>query len=140
MNPKISQQIAELLNRRNNLPIKLSRYDIERGGYFYLTYKEGDEEKLISCVQARKMSFFVYELKHLAVSEDFCGQGLGKKMVEIVEKNALYNKVPLIMGTTQKSNLAINSIFSKFGYDIVNEFKNTKTQHTCLIWQKKIKI
>lgn len=141
MNNSTAKQIADLLNRRNNLPNKIRDYDIFRGGYFYVDIEvEGGKRKVVSCVRAKRISFFAYELKHLSVSEDYQSKGLGSLMINMVESYVQTKKIPLIVATTNILNDPVNHLFGKLKYQRTKEFVNSNTNNKCYLWQKFVNL
>lgn len=133
----LSRQISELLKARNNLPDEISPYKISYENYFYIKRQlENGRFEVISCAWPKKISFFMYELKHLCVKEGFDGGGLGSLMIDISEKYIKDTKTPIVIATTNITNKPINHLFNKKGYKILHTFKNENTQNECYLWQK----
>lgn len=139
MKNSTANKIADLVNRRNKLPNKLEKYTVLTGNYFYVAINEGKpSEEILACVRAKCMSFFCYELKHLAVNEQYEGQGMGQKMIEIVEDFVRTKKVPVLCATTRADNQGAIRLFNKLGYKPTKEFTNAGTSNPCVLWQKDL--
>lgn len=137
MNSDTAKQIVDLVNIRNDLPEDITPEDVYNGSYFFLEQDlDEDKKELISCVRAKRMSFFAYELKHLSVNPSHERKGYGEMMVKIVEEYAASKRVPLVMATSKASNAPVNRLFLRLGYSMVSDFVNSKTGHSCHIWQK----
>jgi ribosomal protein S18 acetylase RimI-like enzyme len=134
-----AKRIAKLINHRNNLPNKLGEYQIYDGNYFYISINEGfDNEEILACARAKMMSFFCYELKHVAVNEKYEGQGLGKLMISLVETFVSQKQIPILLATTRTENHRINNLFSRLGYSKTKEFTNQGTKHPLILWKKEL--
>ena len=146
MNHSISKGIADLLNKRNKLPKKVESIEVSNNSYFYIAVEgPNKKEKVIACARAKCMSFFAYEIKHVAVDEEFEGHGFGKYVIGLAENYIKSKNIPVAMATTRADNHPIIHLFKKLGYTPSNEFVNEGTKNPLILWQKflqdeKIKI
>ncbi len=139
MRKTTAKRIANLINSRNNLPNELCEYNIFDGNYFYISINEGYcNEEIVACARAKSMSFFCYELKHVAVNKKYEGQGFGKLMIKLIETFVIQKQVPVLMATTRSENYRINSLFSGLGYSKTKEFTNQGTKHPLILWKKDL--
>lgn len=139
MNFKTAARIADLLNSRNKLPTKLDAGKIFDGNYFYIVINEGKPtEEILACARSKCMSFFCYELKHLAVNEKYEKQGLGKMMIGLVETFVKEKKIPILLATTRIDNDPVIGLFSKLGYQPTKQFTNSGTKNPCIVWRKDL--
>jgi GNAT superfamily N-acetyltransferase len=105
--------------------------DIERGIGYVLTNNDAvigyaaiilsDEpayEKIVG-TWLTKGDFYV--VHRIAISDDFIGQGLGRKILEFIEELAKKNHVPSIKVDTNFDNAAMLRTFEKLGYTYCGE-------------------
>lgn len=131
-----SKKIAELLNRRNNLPKKVESMDVQNANYFYISIKGSEKEEIVACARAKCMSFYAYEIKHVAVDENFEGKGFGRYMIQTVEDWIKSKNIPLVTATTRADNKPIIALFTKMNYIPSKEFVNEGTKNPLILWQK----
>ena len=137
MDNSTAKKIATLLNERNKLPTQLREHDIINGNYFFIDAKEENQPRqLIACARAKLMSFYAYEIKHVAVNPDFERKGFGQMMINLVEDYIRTRKVPVVFATTRADNEPIIKLFTKLDYTRTKEFTNSGTKHPLILWQK----
>lgn len=139
MNRERAKKTAQLINTQNKLPAQITSDDVMYGKYFIIQTdpsEDGSKSEIVSCVRAKRQSFFSLELKHLSVNPSYVKRGLGTAMVKTVERYAVYENIPVVCATTCVTNAPANSLFTKLGYTNVTCFKNAKTGNLCNIWQK----
>lgn len=123
-----SKQIADLLNKHNNLPTKYSQFKIRNSPVLYLplVYKD----TVVGSVGLYRWSFLITEIKHLVVAPSARGIRLGRHLVERAEEKI---STPLSCATVRKSNQASLKTFLNIGYKRVTNVENKGNEIVFLI-------
>ena len=136
MTPEQANQIADLLNSRNNLIAPYTADKIHNYSNQYLFELEG--EQVIACIRTRKVQWYQCEIRHLVVKEGFERRGLGRKMIELAEDVAKQSTTRVVQCTIRADNAGAEQTFRSCGYQRVSSFYYPKSQHSLGIWQKTI--
>lgn len=131
-------EIAELLNKRNELSVKYSFEDILSKKENYLFIKEG--EKIVACGESIKVQWYQNEIKHISVHKDFEGKRFGSKILKLVEEKSIKDNARVLQCTVRTDNENSIRLFTRKGYKKVNSFFNKKTKNWVFIFQKVIAI
>lgn len=131
-------EIAELLNKRNELSVKYSFDDILSKKENYLFIKEGD--KIVACGESIKVQWYQNEIKHISVHKDFEGKRFGTKILKLVEEKSIKDNAKVLQCTVRTDNENSIRLFTRKGYKKVNLFFNKKTKNWVFIFQKVISI
>ena len=131
-------EIAELLNKRNELSVKYSFDDILSKKENYLFIKEG--EKIVACGESIKVQWYQNEIKHISVHKDFEGKRFGTKILKLVEEKSIKDNARVLQCTVRTDNENSIRLFTRKGYKKVNSFFNKKTKNWVFIFQKVISI
>jgi ribosomal protein S18 acetylase RimI-like enzyme len=131
-------EIAELLNKRNELSVKYSFDDILSKKENYLFIKEGD--KIVACGESIKVQWYQNEIKHISVHKDFEGKRFGSKILKLVEEKSIKDNARVLQCTVRTDNENSIRLFTRKGYKKVNSFFNKKTKNWVFIFQKVISI
>lgn len=127
-------EIAELLNKRNQLLTNYTYLDVLSNKESYVFIKEKD--KVIACAETVKVQWYQNEIKHVSVNENFEGEGFGSKILKLAEDKALKNNARVLQCTIRNDNDSSIRLFTRNGYKKVNIFFNRKTQNMIFIFQK----
>lgn len=136
MNENIAQQIADLLNYRNNLLTQYSREKILKYHQQYIYDLDG--ESLIACVRIKKIQWYQSELRHLAVHPAYEKRGYGQRMISLAEARAKELRTRIVQCTIRADNHLATNAFKRAGYSLLNSFYYPKSSHNLCIWQKTI--
>lgn len=131
-------EIAELLNKRNELSVKYSFDDILSKKENYLFIKEG--EKIVACGESIKVQWYQNEIKHISVHKDFEGKRFGSKILKLVEEKSIKDNARVLQCSVRTDNENSIRLFTRKGYKKVNSFFNKKTKNWVFIFQKVIAI
>ncbi|MBN2546180.1 MAG: N-acetyltransferase [Spirochaetes bacterium] len=82
---------------------------------FFVAEKDG---KVIGCVSLSVIWRDLCEVCSLAVADDYKGQGIGKKLVEVCIERARKLKIPRVIALTYQ-----NKFFEKLGFKFVDKDK-----------------
>jgi N-acetylglutamate synthase-like GNAT family acetyltransferase len=136
MKRESAQQIADLLNSRNQL---VNEYDAEK---ILKLSKEfifiNENEVVIACIQIKKVQWYQYEVLHLTVAPNFERRGIGTRMVTEAEEKARVAGARILQCTIRQGNLASEATFTKNRFHKVAEFYNEKSSNMVGVWQKVI--
>src|SRR5258708_22507749 len=86
MTPKEAEQIAQLLNDRNELQGDDTAERVAEHAEDYLF--ELLEDAVVGCVEVKKVQWYQWEICHLSVSKGHEGTGLGKSLIRQAEDKA----------------------------------------------------
>ena len=136
MTAKQAQQIASLLNARNQLTRRYTadRVMASRDDYIY----ETDDETVIACVQVKMVQWYQCEILHLSVAADREGKGLGKQMLARAEVRAKELGARIAQCTIRIGNAGSESVFQKSGFLETCRFKNAATENEVAVFQKAL--
>ncbi len=105
--------------------------DIEKGAGFVLTEGEAilgysavlvNDEPEYAKIKGNWLTNDDFVVFHrVAISEQYLGKGLAKKILGFIEEFALSNKIYSIKADTNYDNIAMMKIFEKLGYSICGE-------------------
>ena len=134
MNKKHAKQLAELLNERNELVVNYDANKIltDEEKYEYICQKN----KVIACVEIKKVQWYQWELRHLTVSESHEGQGFAKKLLKLAEKRAIDGRARIIQCTIRENNKGSKGLFQRNQYIHVSTFSNEVNGNNVEVWQK----
>ena len=105
--------------------------DIEKGQGFVLTFGETivgytaiiiNDEPAYHDIEGQWLTngdFVVYH--RVAISEDFVGRGLSKKILQAIDEFALNNHIHSVRADTNHDNIAMLKTFGKMGYTYCGE-------------------
>jgi len=134
MTMEFAEQIASLLNERNQLTTKQDGQDIyEKGKSYDFEIRAG---KVVACIQRIRLQWYQWEIRHLSVSEDHEGAGLAYGLYKKAEGDAITGRARLLQCTIREGNVASERFFTRQGFKRVNSFGNEKSGHRVWVWQK----
>src|SRR5579871_4742556 len=86
MNEKQAHEIAALLNERNQL---VRMYDAQRVLAEATNYEwEEREDKVVACVERKRVQWYQWEICHLSVMKDWEGKGIASIVYARAEEAA----------------------------------------------------
>lgn len=132
-----AEEIATLINRRNQLPLDYTSDDILRKAPNY-EYEIRDS-KLIACVERKKVQWYQWEIRHLSVHEDWEGQGVGYAVYSRAETSAHAGGACLLQCTIRDGNDDSERFFQRQGFRRVGGFANASTGNAVGVWQKVLR-
>lgn len=101
-------------------------------GHYYFALNEG---KIAGCVCLVERGWYMTELKHLFVKDEYRGFGVGRFLLEEALQKV---KTPLVCCTIQSDNEKSVSLFSKRSFERISSFRNSVTGHDILFMVKKL--
>lgn len=137
MNEAQAGEIAHLLNTQNKLVI---HYDAERvleAADNYLC-ELSEENRVIACVELKRVQWYQFEIDHLTVNPNFAGQGFARKLLERAEAQAIDAGGRLLQCTIRDDNERSQHVFSENGFGQVARFHYPNSGNNVGVWQKVI--
>jgi N-acetylglutamate synthase-like GNAT family acetyltransferase len=129
-----ARQIAELINRRNELMRRYRPADVQESAANYEF--ESRDGAVVACVERKRVQWYQWEICHLSVAEDCERKGLASMVYARAEAAARLAGVSLLQCTIREGNGASESFFSRQGFHRVGTFLNTRSGNTVGVWQK----
>ena len=134
----LSQQIAELLNERNQLESKYTAERIFHELNSYVTLVIND--KLVACAETKKVQWYQWEILHVSVEANEEGKGYASKILRQVEELGFKQGAQVLQCTIRANNENSLKLFEAKGYKRVNCFFNIHSKRWLFIYQKVISI
>ncbi|MFA5012740.1 MAG: GNAT family N-acetyltransferase [Ignavibacteria bacterium] len=102
------------------------KYIINKGGFILFAKAEG---KICGTVAVKRINDAEYEMTKMAVSEEYQGKEIGKKLAkEAIKKAVSLGAVKIVLETSLKLEKAVK-LYKKLGFEEVNYDANTKTRY-----------
>jgi ribosomal protein S18 acetylase RimI-like enzyme len=139
MKPVIAKQIAELLNSENQLVIPYTEEKILSAADNYL-FEMDDENKVLCCIECKKVQWYQFEVCHLTVSPSYREGGYGQKILDKAINHSRENRGRVVQCTIREDNVASIGLFSKNGFNKVSVFYYPDSGNNVGIWQKVVSI
>jgi N-acetylglutamate synthase-like GNAT family acetyltransferase len=137
-NKTIAQQIAELLNRRNQLKVNYTAERVNSQIERYVIIVE--EDTLIACAEVERVQWYQHEIKHVSVLEGKEGKGVAAKVLKKAEQLAISKDARVLQCTIRSNNERSMRLFQSKGYVRVNQFYNKMSGNWVLVYQKVVSI
>lgn len=134
MTPQQAEQIAQLLNARNQLQVEYTAEKVRQHAANYLF--ELSDGAIVACVEVKKVQWYQWEICHLSVRESHERQGLGKHLIRRAEDGAKSGRARILQCTIRVGNEASEQAFQRCGYREACRFFNTATRNYVAVWQK----
>ena len=93
-----------------------------------------DGKKLIGYAEVKQLNFAITELRHVFIFPPYRNHGYGKQLFAKQIENA---NTPIIIFTTNISNIAMQKIGKSFGFRNIAIFHNEKTNRDIVFYLKK---
>jgi ribosomal protein S18 acetylase RimI-like enzyme len=139
MIPDIAKQIAELLNRENQLVIPYTEEKILSTAENYL-FESNEGNEVLCCIECKKVQWYQYEVCHLTVNPNYRKKGLGQKILDKAIEHSQSNRSRVVQCTIREDNIASKGLFSKNGFNNVSVFNYPDSGNNVGIWQKVISV
>jgi ribosomal protein S18 acetylase RimI-like enzyme len=134
MEQQQAQQIAEILNSRNQLDTPYTAQMVLQHADDYLF--DLDEGAVVACVEVKKVQWYQWEICHLSVAETHERHGRGKTLVRRAEEKAKAGHARIIQCTIRVGNEPSERAFRRSGYREACCFYNSRTGNYVAVWQK----
>jgi len=136
MTEVIAQQIAKLLNERNQLTRNYTAADVLSAADNY-EYEVRDD-KVVACVERKRLQWYQWEIRHLSVPEDWEGKGQASIVYQRAEHAAIKGGANVLQCTIREANKESVCFFEKRGFLKVGRFFNAANGNVVGIWQKVV--
>ncbi|MDP2806135.1 MAG: GNAT family N-acetyltransferase [Gallionellaceae bacterium] len=130
-----ADQIATLLNERNQLTQKLTRKSVLDHADSYIC-RFSDANEVVACVQVKSVQWYQTEILHLTVAEFQTRKGYAKWLLCEAERVARTKGARLLQCTIRESNIGSRTLFESFGFLYINTFNNPSSGNNVMIFQK----
>lgn len=130
-----ADQIAELINRRNELTVPYTRQRVLKYGENYIC-RLSESGTVIACVEVKIVQWYQTEICHLSVDENHARQGHARALVEEAEKRAADHSARIAQCTIRDGNEASCRLFASLGYTQVSAFHNHRSGNKVWVLQK----
>jgi ribosomal protein S18 acetylase RimI-like enzyme len=137
MENRTAEQIANLLNKENQLVVRYTGEDILASSDRYL-FKTNEKGAVTTCIECKKVQWYQFELCHLTVGPKYRKKGLGQVMLKEAESHVLRNEGRLIQCTIRENNQASINLFTKNGFKHVSTFYYPVSGNNVMVFQKVI--
>lgn len=130
-----ADQIAALLNERNELTVQYTRQRVLEHAHNYLCrYSEAGE--VIACVEVKKVQWYQTEILHLTVAASHECQGHAKSLLCEAERAARAKGACLLQCTIRSDNTKSRKLFEGFGFSHIGTFFNQGSGKNVGVFQK----
>jgi len=138
MTKKIAEEIAILLNERNQLVKQHTSESVlaEKENYVFIS----ESKKIIACAESKKVQWYQWEISHVCVAADFEGKGNGSKILKLAEDKAIKGGAKILQSTIRTDNENSIRLFSRKGYKQINCFFYPISGNWVFVYQKCVSI
>lgn len=137
MNALIASQIADLLNKHNELVIDYDANRILKNSDTYI-FNLDESNNVVSVIECKKVQWYQFEVCHLTVDPKYRGKGEGAKILDKAINKAKDNGARVIQCTIREGNSASESLFSKSDFIKTNTFYYPTSKNNVGVWQKVV--
>lgn len=134
-----ADQIAALLNERNQLTLKYNRHLIREHAENYL-FRISESDKVVACVEVKRVQWYQTEVLHLAVDSSEARRGHAKALLGEAERVSGAGGARLLQCTIRDDNTESRSLFEGFGFSQVSRFYNSRSDNNVTVFQKVLSI
>lgn len=130
-----ADQIAALLNKRNQLTIKYTRQRVLDHAENYIC-RFSDANKVVACVEIKPIQWYQTEILHLTVAETEIRKGHARALLYEAERISLANGVLILQCTIREGNTESRSLFESCGFSHISTFNNPSSGNNVGVFQK----
>ena len=130
-----AEQIAKLLNERNELVVAYNRDKVLKASESY-RIRLSPTGTVAACVQIKELQWYQFEILHLTVDEAYEGQGFGKDLLCEAERVARAKRARILQCTVREDNDRSRGLFEKSGFRRVSVFFNERSGKNIGVFQK----
>lgn len=130
-----ADQIASLLNKRNELTVQYTRARVLEHEDNYI-FRHSDDGTVIACVEVKKVQWYQTEILHLTVHSAHEGRGHAKALLREAERKARGDGARILQCTIRSGNDASRWLFEGFGFSHVCTFLNQGSGNNVGVFQK----
>ena len=130
-----ADQIAALLNERNQLTVKYTRQRVLEHAENYLC-RLSEANEVVACVEVKSVQWYQTEVLHLTVATSEIRKGHAKALLCEAERVSRANGARLLQCTIREGNTESRSLFEGFGFSHVSTFNNPNSGNNVAVFQK----
>ena len=130
-----ANQIAALLNERNQLTVKYTRQRVLEHAENYLC-RTSEFGQVVACVEVKSVQWYQTEVLHLTVAASEIRKGHAKALLCEAERVSRANGARVLQCTIRESNAESRSLFEGFGFLHVSTFNNPSSGNNVAVFQK----
>jgi RimJ/RimL family protein N-acetyltransferase len=132
-----ADQIAKLLNERNELTKPYTRQDILKHAANY-RIRRSDSNVVVACVEVKKVQWYQTEILHLTVAQPEERKGHAKAILSDAERLAREGDARILQCTIRQGNAASRRLFEGCGFVHVGTFFNRRSSNNVEVFQKAL--
>ncbi len=132
-----ASQIAELLNKQNQLAIQYDTQRVLDHATEYLV-DLSEDGRMVCCCQLKRVQWYQAEISHVTTHEDFVRQGRGARLITVAEQHARQDGTRLLQCTIWAGNVPSGNMFAKAGFERGPTFGNPQTGNGVAVWSKTL--
>ena len=136
MDAEVAEQIATLLNNRNELTRQYNAARVLEHGDSYLYLTCGAE--VSACIKLSRVQWYQVEISHLTVAEAHERRGYGRKLVKQALTQAAEQGARVAQCTIREGNGRSEGLFVSEGFTRTCEFFNRVSGNTVFVLQKAL--
>lgn len=130
-----ADQIAALLNERNQLSVKYTRKRVLEHAENYLC-RFSESGQLVACVEVKSVQWYQTEILHLTVAASEIRKGHAKALLREAERISHANGAHLLQCTIREGNSESRLLFEGLGFSHVSTFNNPSSGNNVAVFQK----
>lgn len=131
-----AQQIAKLLNTRNQLQIKYSADQILQKAEEIVFLTDG--EIVTACAEAKRVQWYQYEILHVSTHQDHEGKGNASRVLRLAEQSAINRGARVLQCTIRSDNEDSIRLFERNSYNKTASFFNKRSGNWVNVYQKMV--
>ncbi len=137
MDPDHASQIAELLNKQNQLAIQYDAQRVLDNAHEYLV-DLSEDGRVVCCCQLKRVQWYQAEISHVTTHKDFVRQGRGGRLIAVAEQRGREDGARLLQCTIRTGNGPSEGMFMKAGFQSGPTFGNPQTGNAVTVWSKAL--
>jgi L-amino acid N-acyltransferase YncA len=135
MTNQIAQEVAALLNARNQLTVKYDSQKVLKDEKHYIV-RHDESSKVVGVVEVKKVQWYQCEICHLSVAVDRHGIGSSLLIEALAKAKALGARVAQC--TIRVGNTGSEALFTKHGFVPSLTFQNCDNGNRVTVFHKAL--
>jgi ribosomal protein S18 acetylase RimI-like enzyme len=131
-----SRQVAELLNRRNELPTEYTAERVFKNKDNFFVILKG--EKLVAFGETKRVQWYQWEIRHVSVLEGYERRHYGTTVVTNLENIIRQGGGIIAQCTIRNGNFESDGLFTNCGFTRTIGFRNSATGNLVYVYQKNL--
>lgn len=134
-----ADQIAHLLNTRNQLRVHYTRQKVHENSDNYFVHFD-DNQNVIAFIESAKVQWYQAEVRHLTVAKEHEGRGHAKALLREVEDAARTQGRRILQCTIRVGNVESRGLFVHMGFVPVSTFFYPISGNNVEVFQKVLSL